>query len=274
MRNRFLHLALQTASATLILSSFGWAAAKPARPAAVAAQSTHSAPHITAFEQNMGRVDAQIKFYSYSPEGITFFTIKRFVTGFAEGAPLSFTFEGDSAPEVQGVEELPPVVAPETAAGTSAADLPGPMYAKVKYAAAFPGIDLSLWGAGAQLQYEFDVTKDSDASSIALRVDGATSMAVQPDGSLIINATGGDIHWNRPQAFQEYLDRGLVKVPCAYVVENGRLRLQVGKYDHQALLVIRPDDGQAPPTAARPAASATTKTKKAALSGVHPSTAS
>ena len=77
-----------------------------------------------------------------------------------------------------------------------------PTFAKVRYASAYPGIDLVYYGQKRALEYDFLVAPGADPSAIALRFRGAESTRIEEDGSLTVGVGGRDLRWKAPHAYQ------------------------------------------------------------------------
>ena len=57
-------------------------------------------------------------------------------------------------------------------------------YAKVRYEAVYPGIDLAYYGTHREIEYDFLVAPGASPSRIALRFDGADALALKENGDL------------------------------------------------------------------------------------------
>ena len=114
-----------------------------------------------------------------------------------------------------------------------------PHFAKVKYAAVYPGIDLIYYGSGRQLEYDFQVQPSFDPSTIQIEFEGVNDVSLAPDGDLILVTSAGEIRHRRPIAYQR---RGAVQEPveARFVVRDRRVGFEVGRYDHTRELTIDP----------------------------------
>ncbi len=78
-----------------------------------------------------------------------------------------------------------------------------PTYAKVRYRDLYPGVDLVLYGNQRQLEYDLIAKPGVDVGAIALRVDGAEHLDLDPYGALMITLSGGTaIRQHRPDIYQ------------------------------------------------------------------------
>ncbi len=78
-----------------------------------------------------------------------------------------------------------------------------PTYARVRYRDLYPGVDLVLYGNQRQLEYDLIARPGVDVGAIALRVDGAERLDLDPSGELLIALSGGtSIRQHRPDIYQ------------------------------------------------------------------------
>ncbi|MGQ9635045.1 MAG: DUF7948 domain-containing protein [Bryobacteraceae bacterium] len=119
-----------------------------------------------------------------------------------------------------------------------------PHYGKVKYAAVYDGIDLEFRSSGRKMEYDFLVAPGADPSQIALRFEGAESLRLEQDGTLVIDLGGKEIRQPPPDAFQEWTENGAVRrarVESGYRLGgDGLVRFVLGSYDRSKTLVIDP----------------------------------
>ena len=74
--------------------------------------------------------------------------------------------------------------------------------ARVQYNEVYPGIDLVFHGRQSQPEFDFELAAGADPSRIRLNLSGHQRLTRAPDGSLTIDAAGGQIRWNRPVVTQ------------------------------------------------------------------------
>jgi uncharacterized protein (TIGR03437 family) len=111
-----------------------------------------------------------------------------------------------------------------------------PTYGKVDFAGVYPGVDVTYYGTGSQLEYDFRVQPGSDPSSIHLVFDGPGRPAISSEGDLVV----GDVRQHRPAAYQLSVT-GRVPVDCRYVIRTrGEVSLALGAYDRRRPVVIDP----------------------------------
>jgi hypothetical protein len=76
-------------------------------------------------------------------------------------------------------------------------------YAKVKYQAVYPGIDLIYYGKEQQLEYDFIVAPGAEPSAIRQDFEGAQSVDIDTTGNLVLRTSGGEVHQRKPFIYQE-----------------------------------------------------------------------
>lgn len=115
-----------------------------------------------------------------------------------------------------------------------------PHYARVRYSAVYPGIDLVYHGDQQQMEYDFVVAPHRDPSVIAMRFDGSSgSPRVDADGNLVIKTAGGDLIQHKPVVYQQ-IDGQRRAVEGAYRVQGEQVGFALGDYDRSRELVIDP----------------------------------
>jgi hypothetical protein len=90
-------------------------------------------------------------------------------------------------------------------------------FSEVLYHDVWQGVDIRLYGKGADLEQEFIVNAGADSKQVQVAYKGIEKLEVRKDGSLLIRAAGGEMRESRPRIYQEI--RGQ-RVPI-----KGRFRL-------------------------------------------------
>jgi hypothetical protein len=117
-----------------------------------------------------------------------------------------------------------------------------PNYARVRYQAVYPGIDLIYYGTQRQLEYDFVVAPGADPKSIQLSFPGARQIRIDREsGDLNLNCAGGEVRFRRPLAYQRGDGDGQAGVEARYVLKKGdQVSIAVGGYDVTKPLIIDP----------------------------------
>src|SRR6185369_12405098 len=104
-------------------------------------------------------------------------------------------------------------------------------YAKVKYQAVYPGIDLIYYGKEQQLEYDFIVKPGAEPSAIRQDFEGAQSVDIDATGNLVLRTSGGDLHQRKPFIYQE--TNGQKREILGRYVKTGKRQVgfAIGEYD-------------------------------------------
>lgn len=75
-------------------------------------------------------------------------------------------------------------------------------YAKVRYPAVYPGIDLVYYGRQRQLEYDFIAAPGADPKAIRLNFSGTDSARLDAAGDLLLHAPDGELRLHKPVVYQ------------------------------------------------------------------------
>lgn len=204
------------------------------------------------FEANQGQSDPQVKFLARGSGYGLFLTQDAAVLSLrkpvshsgensaAQQAVLRMELQGSSQAVVTGSDRLP---------GTSSYFIGNdpnrwhrniPQFGEVSYADVYPGVDLVYYGKQGQLEYDFRVAPNADASQVKLHFDGADHLQLASNGDLLLGTSGGDVRLQVPQVYQQSgAERS--KVEGRYVLLSGNnVGFALGNYDRSRELVIDP----------------------------------
>jgi Abnormal spindle-like microcephaly-assoc'd, ASPM-SPD-2-Hydin/Beta-propeller repeat/Cep192 domain 4 len=203
-----------------------------------------------AFESNQGQTDSQVKFLARGPGYSLFLT--------ADGAVLSARPRAAREADHGGaVVRMKLLHSSEHASVAALGQVPGktnyfigndpsrwhtgvPTFAKIRYQAIYPGVDLIYYGNQSQLEYDFVVAAGADPHSIHLAFEGVDGLQLDPDGNLLLMVHGGNIVFGKPHVYQRGSD-GTREIAGRYLLTAGRqISFEVGAYDHSKPLVIDP----------------------------------
>jgi hypothetical protein len=116
-----------------------------------------------------------------------------------------------------------------------------PTYRSVRYPGVYDGIDLLYYGREGRLEYDFDVRPGADPAAIGLRIDGARTIEIGPQGELEVRTPAGNLRFKAPVAYQTD-NRGSRRIVAArYRIRGAReVGFEIGAYDRSRRLVIDP----------------------------------
>jgi photosystem II stability/assembly factor-like uncharacterized protein len=115
-----------------------------------------------------------------------------------------------------------------------------PTFARVRYDAVYPGVDVVYYGNEQELEYDFFIAPRSDPSPIELQFDGADRLEIDARGDLILQAGPGQLRQHKPVAYQ--VIAGVRRdVPAHYQLKDRHtVAFALDRYDRAHPLVIDP----------------------------------
>jgi hypothetical protein len=116
-----------------------------------------------------------------------------------------------------------------------------PTYAKAKFAAVYPGVDVVYYGTqGRQLEYDFVVAPQADPKAIRLSFEGADKVEVDGQGDLLLRVADKELRMRKPVVYQEN-DGVKQEIAGGYALRGGReIGFDIAAYDATRPLVIDP----------------------------------
>ena len=196
------------------------------------------------FEANTGQANQEVRFLSRRPGYTLFLTSSEAVlvfSGISKSKVARMKLTGSNpAPQVCGLDELSGksyyFIGNDPKKWQSAV----PTYARVRYQAVYPGIDLIYYGNQRQLEYDFVVAPGADPKPIQLSFPGAQRIRIDREsGDLRLECAGGEVRFRKPTAYQG--EDGKTPVEAHYVLKQGKqVSIAVGRYDVTQPLIIDP----------------------------------
>ena len=112
-------------------------------------------------------------------------------------------------------------------------------YREVRYNKLYNGIDMHVLSNKGNIEYEFILQPQSDASQIQLKFTGQDGLKIK-NHDLQISTTIGQVSEIKPYAYQ-YINDTKVEVPCEYHLKNNIVTFDFpADYDHSQQLIIDP----------------------------------
>ncbi len=243
---------------------------QPSNPGSQSASDAAKMPDLSklalAFVPNVGQFDAQVRYVAHGPGYTLFLTDKEAVMVISQrqsspGRDKSPRYQSPQPSQTsnlkpqtsvlryqwQAANAAPQFVAANKLAGSSNYFIGNdktkwhtdvPSYSRVTYQALYPGIDLSYYSTGGQLEYDLTVAPGADPSRIRLAVTGAKVEAVA--GELLLHTTVGDIRQPAPRIYQDG-PNGKQEISGGYqVLADGSIGFSLAAYDTSRPLVIDP----------------------------------
>jgi len=115
-----------------------------------------------------------------------------------------------------------------------------PNYRRVQRKNVYPGIDMVYYGSEGGLEYDFLVAPGADPNQIRFAFEGARSMEIAPEGTLVLVTDAGEIRQEIPEIYQ-VVESGKHPVAGRFV-RKGEFEagFELGAYDTTRSLTIDP----------------------------------
>jgi uncharacterized protein (TIGR03437 family) len=200
------------------------------------AAAAHSALPLR-FEPNVGQTDPRVKYLCRGREGTLFLTPSEAVLALRNGV-LRLGLSGMRAnPAVEALDPLPGITnyflgrdPQQWRPGVTA-------YARIRYRAVYPGIDLIFYGNDRRFEFDFIVAPGADPRQIRLVLDGADVLRLNEHGDLIAGVGQQEVRLLKPAVYQGDQE------PLAgryTLLGRGRVGFRVSGYDRRRALIIDP----------------------------------
>ena len=196
------------------------------------------------FETNRGQTDRRVDFVARGQGYTLFLTPRGSVLSLVSqgrrgkmirGSVLDMTLGGASHPHGTGVGRLPGSSNYLIGKNPRRWHTGVPSYRDVVYRGVYPGVSLVYHGGQGRLEYDFHLAPGADPARIGLAFSGATALALDRRGNLLLRTPGGVVRQDRPIAYQ-----GRQRVAIRFVVHGHAVGFRLGRYDHSRPLVIDP----------------------------------
>jgi hypothetical protein len=113
-------------------------------------------------------------------------------------------------------------------------------FGALRFAELWPGIDLVLYDAGGELEYDLVVRPGADPALARFTYDGVDALSLDQSGRLHMSTPVGELVQSIPLVYQEHAGTRS-PVPGAFELSaDGSMGFQLGDYDRQADLVVDP----------------------------------
>lgn len=200
-----------------------------------------------AFEANRGQSDSRVKFLARGNGYALFLTGQETVLKLRpheaetqQSAVITMKLaDAKASPNIVGLDPLPGKNNYFLGNDPNRWQTGVESFAKVKYEAVYPGVDLVWYGNQRQLEYDFVIAPGARTETIKMVFDGAQGLKLDKDGSLILRAEGQEARMLKPVAWQE-VEGQRRAVRCNFRLKDNQVAFQLGKYDASRPLVIDP----------------------------------
>jgi hypothetical protein len=117
-----------------------------------------------------------------------------------------------------------------------------PNYSVITYQNIWPGVDLRYYSTGRILKYDFIVFPGTDLTQIQIRYEGADSMQINENGSLVSQTCIGRINENKPYIYQDISGKRCEIQGRYRIIDKNTFTFQFNSYyDPSYPIVIDPE---------------------------------
>ena len=234
------------ASAVVSLSSGVQSAAPaPSSTRSTLAKPLGSPPHLLAnFVVNQGQWQGPVRFAARRGALALMLephTLRLRLDG-ARAATLAFVFEGaNDDVALAGEKQQPGVLNFISGKTANAWRLNVPSFESVVYRRIYDGVDVRVRNVPQHFEYDLLVAPHADVRQVVVRVDGASSLALAPDGGLIVETEAGVMRQTPPATLEQRPDGTLRPLASVFrIIDNNRYGFEVQERDSALPLVIDP----------------------------------
>lgn len=110
-----------------------------------------------------------------------------------------------------------------------------PIFKRIKYLDAYPGIDLVFYKKKGQIKYNFEAHPKADISQIKVLYKGQKNISIDKEGNAVIDVLPGQIIEETPISFQDNR-----KVKTSFKLNGDTLGFKIDNYDTNRHLSIDP----------------------------------
>ena len=199
------------------------------------------------FEANLGQTDSRVKFLARGSGYGLFLTDNEAVLALhaqskGDGdSALRMTLAGSHGPAaVEGAHLLPGKSNYFIGNDPKKWQRDVPQFSQVRYQQVYPGIDLTYYGNQGRLEYDFAVSPGTDPQQIVIKLDGASDVAIDSKGELVVGIGNANLRMESPVVYQEFGSERKA-VPAHFrLLGNEQVGFEIAPYDRSRALVIDP----------------------------------
>jgi hypothetical protein len=181
----------------------------------------------TVFVENRGQLDDRVRFAARHRGMDAYFTRESFVLQLVQrdardpdaliAASLALEFEGvASEPVVEGLEPLPGRYNYFLGNDPAAWHTSVPTYARIRYRAIYPGVDIEVHEQESGLEYDLVLSPEAELRRVVLRCVGADAISIDESGALVLETRAGCVKQPRPRTYQLGPTGDREPIECSY----------------------------------------------------------
>lgn len=113
-------------------------------------------------------------------------------------------------------------------------------FGRITYSSIYPGVDLTFYGNGRQLEHDFVVRPGADYRLIRISVEGPKQVELQTNGDLKFLLDDGELTFQRPEVYQVLAGIKTIRQGRFVLLGKTEFGFRVGDYDKTEPLIIDP----------------------------------
>ncbi len=189
------------------------------------------------FEENRGQTAREVSHLARAAGHLVFVQGASLVFSPASGGAARLSFEGTRAAKWHAdglpADRISYFVGNDPAKWVREA----PVYDRLIWRKAYPGIDVVLYGMAGRVEYDLVVSPGADVSAVRVRFAGASKAKLERDGSIVV---GGFVQ-RAPRIYQLNSSGGQEPVDGRFVPAGESVyALRLGAYDRNRTLTVDP----------------------------------
>jgi hypothetical protein len=192
------------------------------------------------FEPNRGQAPDEALYVARTGSYTLYLTGASAVLASRNGRPLRTTFLGaDPAARIQAEAQQISTSNYFIGNDPSRWRTSVPNFARARFAAIYPGIDLVYYGNQGRVEYDWLVSPGADPLIIGVKFEGHDRLRIDRRGDLVIKLGEHEYRHGRPFAYQE-IDGKRIEIACRWALQGKKAGFRLGAYDRTRQLVIDP----------------------------------
>src|SRR5579884_796633 len=116
-----------------------------------------------------------------------------------------------------------------------------PAYGSIRYRGLYPGVDVRVKEANGRLEYDLVLAPHADLSQVVVRADGASHIATERDGSLVLETAAGPLRQALPKTWEQLPNGKTRPLACRFRrIDGQRYGFVAPGHDPAHRLVVDP----------------------------------
>ncbi len=192
------------------------------------------------FEANKGQADANVRFLAHNGRSTLLLTPNKAILKFDQSQVSMQIVDAKNSPELAAADRQ--------AAKTNyflgndpkhwVTDVP--RYGRVNYSGIYDRVNLSFYGNGRELEYDWVILPGGDPNRIRTRYEGVDSLRVDANGDLVLSTKDGELRHRKPLVYQT-INGKKKQIEGVFALRGkSEVGFRVGAYDRTQPLTVDP----------------------------------